>query len=209
MRLKIEWKLKNFQGREIFGRLKTFQSISTPRSDWIMTTFWLHFDCILPAFHLNFECILTAIWLYFSCILAEFWMDFDFILTEFWMHFGWILTDFWLHFDCISTAFWLRFDCITTAFRLYFDRISNAFWLHYYCISAEFWLTDSTELSRNGWKRQRNDQEIEEIAEKWPKITGFGTQYQYTFSLVCKCLHVRYMKNFFEDLLLFPLRIPS
>ena len=46
----------------------TFQSISTPKSDWFLTTFLLHFDCILTEFWLHFDRILPA----FDYILAAF-----------------------------------------------------------------------------------------------------------------------------------------
>ena len=62
-------------------RLKTFQSLSTSR-----TEFWLHFDGILTVFRLfrlYFDCILTDILLHFGCILTEFWLHFDCILSAF------------------------------------------------------------------------------------------------------------------------------
>ena len=55
--------------------------------DWILTGFWLNFDC-------NFDSILTVI------LTAN--------LTAFWLHFDCIFTVFWLHFDC-------NFDWIMTS----------------------------------------------------------------------------------------------
>ena len=101
-------------------RLKTFQSIGSPRCDWILHAFWLHFGCVLTEFlifgwilaalWLNFGCIWTAFCLHFDCISATFRLHFDCILAAFWLHFDWILTEFWLHFDCILTEIWLLFS---------------------------------------------------------------------------------------------------
>ena len=91
-------------------RLKTFQSMSTPRTDWISTAFWLHFDFILAAF-----------WLYFHCILTEF----GYIFTQFWLQFNWILAAFWLNFGCILIEFWLHFGCIWTQNELKLTSSKN------------------------------------------------------------------------------------
>ena len=79
-------------------RLKTFQSISTSRTDWMLTEFWLHI----------------------GCILATYWLHFDWILTDlaaFWLNFGCILIAFWLHFEC----FWQLFDCFWLHFHYFLD----------------------------------------------------------------------------------------
>ena len=83
-------------------RLKTFQSIRTPR-----TEFWLNLGCMLAEFWLHFDWISTEFRLNFDCN----WLNFDWSLAAFWLHFSCI----WLNFDCILTAYWLKFGCILTA----------------------------------------------------------------------------------------------
>ena len=102
----------HFLSEKVRKSSATFQSISTPRTDWILTEFWLNFDCVWATF-----------WLYLGYILAAFSLHFGFILTAFWINFDWILTDiwlnfyhFWVNFICIC----MHFGCISTAFRLNF-----------------------------------------------------------------------------------------
>ena len=74
---------------------------------------WLHSgyiltisDYILAIFRLHTDYIQTTFWLHFcyihsDCILKTFWLHSDYILTT-------IPATFWLHTDYIQTTFWLH-----------------------------------------------------------------------------------------------------